>query len=65
MTEKEAKAFEKQLINGIKELTATIHDEPRYQLTGELIPDDVLHPAEGPSCKKSAAAAPIRAGSEE
>ena len=64
MTETEAKAFENQLISGIKKMTATIHDEPRYQLTGELIPDDVMHPAEGPSCKKSAAVAPIRAGSD-
>lgn len=44
MTEEEARRFEKELFEKINAMTARIDDEPRYQLTGEIIPPEKRGP---------------------
>ena len=41
MTKEEAQAFEKELMDHVKSMTAKIGDEPVYQLTGEVIPPEM------------------------
>ena len=41
MTKEEAKKFEEALESIIDSMTGTIDDEPRYQLTGKIIPPEL------------------------
>lgn len=40
MTDEELAAFEKKLGEAVSTMTGRIGDEPRYQITGEIIPPD-------------------------
>ena len=49
MTEEEAKRFEKELLDKISKMTGKLTDPPRFQLTGELIPPELLRDDGQPS----------------
>ena len=42
MTKEESKEFEKELVEKISRMTGRLSDKPRYQLSGEIIPESVL-----------------------
>lgn len=42
MTDEEAEAFKEKMREAVTTMTGTINDPPRYQLTGEIIPPEVL-----------------------
>lgn len=42
MTDEEAEAFKEKMREAVSTMTGTINDPPRYQLTGEIIPPEVL-----------------------
>lgn len=48
MTEEEAKRFEKELMVKISKMTGKLTDPPRFQLTGELIPPEILRDEKKP-----------------
>ena len=48
MTKEEAKKFEKELMGKISKMTGKLTDPPCFQLTGELIPPEILRDEKKP-----------------